>query len=65
MEVKKEEEKIYPEFKDFFERGQAKREKKSDHEESGIVVTPDDPESQEWHAREDIEEEKESFHDNS
>ena len=45
--------KKYPDKKDFFERGQGKREKAPD-DDSGIVVKPSNPESQEWHARESV-----------
>lgn len=58
-------EKIYSEFCDLFNRGQSKKEKDSAKApvDEGPVVTPKNPESQEWHAREDVLEEREHFHD--
>lgn len=45
-------EKKHPTKKDIFNKGQSLREDDSD--ENGIVVTPKNPDSQEWHAREDV-----------
>ncbi len=43
----------YPDKEDFFESAQGKREQVPD-DDSGIVVKPSNPESQEWHARESV-----------
>lgn len=50
-------EKIHPTKEDLFDKGQSLRES---HDEDGIVVTPKNPESQEWHAREDVKEERQN-----